>query len=40
MGGAPAQAKEAARKIIGDDDSDPIAEAIGIWLDEGGGHKA
>ncbi|MGO9759522.1 MAG: HAD hydrolase family protein [Roseiarcus sp.] len=40
MGGAPAQGKEAARKIIGDDNSDPIAEAIGIWLGERAGDES
>ncbi len=40
MSGAPAQAKEAARKIIGDDNSDPIAEAIGIWLGERAGDES
>jgi hypothetical protein len=31
IAGAAAQAKEAARKIIGDANSHAIAETIGIW---------
>jgi hypothetical protein len=37
---AAAQAKEAAGKIIGDNNSDATAETIGIWLGEGAGDRS